>query len=164
MFNTSFFHTINVHFRPQTDHCLLPYGLSATVLRLEEEHDWYPCLVNDLHLQGIVNSGWGAQECFLPLNGSCNLSTWVPRKQDGFSEKHSGSIFVDPIHGSGASSKLSKYYDGELAALVHKMYEEDFSHSFLLRQMCLAFVSTLVSCSRQVYSPSVFKSFPFNES
>jgi hypothetical protein len=116
------------HLCQQVESCVTTTFASewVTVLKLEDQGLWFPCLVDRLHLNKSVLEGdawmpFSQNPCYYTATGDCrDMLHSAPRNDTAH--------FTDSAHATGASSarRLLKHYDQETAALVTSLYADDF--------------------------------------
>lgn len=116
----------NVHLCQQVSACLAPTleAKEVTILRLEEQSCWFPCLVHQTGMApSLLQHGWNkfsASSCYYTATGNCNdMLTFID--PSNFTKMATGNV-----HATGASNKLLQYYTPESADIVSRLYQQDF--------------------------------------
>ena len=107
------------HLCTQVSGCALSGAKSVTVLRLEDEADWFPCLARKLGFPDLAGEGWRkwkAQPCFFAPSGNCGDAPGAPRAK-----------VVGSVHATDATSKIDDYYDVAAADVARRLYADDFA-------------------------------------
>jgi len=116
---------MNAHLCQQVESCLTT-TLSAkevTIIRLEEQSCWFPCLVKQIGIKSaLLSNGWDAfsgSSCYYTATDDCKD---MLRSIDPTRVGH----LHGTIHATGASSRLAEHYDAETATIVSRWYADDF--------------------------------------
>lgn len=116
----------NVHLCLQVSTCLAATlkAKEVTIIRVEEQSCWFPCLVKQFGIKSsLLTSGWdefSGHSCYYTSTGQCKdmLKTIDPSKV---------GVATGNVHATGASNRLAEYYDEETAAIVSRIYADDFA-------------------------------------
>lgn len=116
---------IEYHLHLQVENCLTTTlaARQVTILRLEEQSCWFPCLVKQTGVNTtVLESGWesfSGTSCYYTATGICKdmLQSLDPR---------SVGVTTGNVHATGASTRLLEHYDAETAAIVSRLYADDF--------------------------------------
>lgn len=116
---------ISHHLCQQVETCLTTtlHAKAITVIRVEEESCWFPCLAKQVGMKTtLLNKGWdefSGHSCYYTSTGECDdmLRVIDPEKVD---------VVTGNVHATGASNRLAEHYDSETAAIVSRLYAEDF--------------------------------------
>ena len=105
---------VDHHLCLQIQGCLLTGARRLRLVRLEDEHAWFPCLAQKLRLTAADLEGerwraWKHRPCFY---GACGAAAAAP---------DTGSV-----HATGASARVAEFYDAATAAAVRRLYRADF--------------------------------------
>ncbi len=116
---------ISHHLCQQVETCITP-TLSAqevTVIRVEEQSCWFPCLVKQIGIQSsLLSNGWeqfSGQACYYSATGDCKdmLRSIDPNKV---------GVTTGNVHATGASNKLGEHYNRKTAETISRLYADDF--------------------------------------
>jgi len=115
----------NVHLCQQVESSLTATlaAKDVTIIRLEEQSCWVPCLVKQIGVKSaLLSKGWEAfsgSSCYYTATGDCSdmLRSIDPSKV---------GVTTGNVHATGASNKFAEYYDAETAAIVSRLYADDF--------------------------------------
>lgn len=110
---------IDHHLCTQASGCALAAARSVTVLKLEDEAAWFPCLARALGLEDALLRGdmwtqWKPHACFYAPTGSCDEAADAGRT-------------TGVVHATGADARVDQYYDAATAAAVRRLYADDFA-------------------------------------
>lgn len=117
---------ISHHLCQQVETCLtttLP-AQNVTILRVEEQSCWFPCLANQTSFESslLQHKKWelfSGQRCYYTATGKCSnmLESIDPRKV---------GVTTGNVHATGASKRLNEHYDRTTAERVARLYADDF--------------------------------------
>jgi len=116
---------ISHHLCQQVESCLtttLPVK-DFIVIRLKEQSCWFPCFVKQIGIKSaLLNKGWekfSGRSCYYSATGDCHD---MLRSIDPTSVGHA----TGNVHATGASNRLAEHYDAKTAAIVSRLYADDF--------------------------------------
>eukprot|EP00976_Prorocentrum_cordatum_P069173 1179450-Prorocentrum_minimum.AAC.1 len=114
---------LNHHFCSQVSGCTQT-GRETTLLKLELESQWFPCLAQKLHIGDAELEGeqWVKlmkKPCFYTPSGEC--SDWNTHAQEPPIMVTCGSV-----HCTSATDQLEMHYTPQVAKLVEEWYKDDF--------------------------------------
>jgi len=116
---------VNHHLCQQVESCLTTTLIAqeVTILRLEEQSCWFPCFRKQIEMKSSrLAKGWrkfSGHSCYYTATGDCHdmLKSIDPNKV---------GVTTGNVHATGASNRVAEYYDAMTAAIVSRLYADDF--------------------------------------
>ena len=120
---------INLHLCKQIDICI-PTTMSSKkfiLLKLEQQSEWFNCFIEKIAInETVLQYGWenftsNRRQCYYAPTGICE------QQQKG-GGNGGGILITGDVHATGSSNIniLREHYTSETAALVRKLYADDF--------------------------------------